>query len=188
MSLNLTKRLVKNLPLTALEGDNNLTKIAQAISDLESIPSVFPSADGTSIQIAAGTISVKDGGIIAAKLGAGAVGNAAMAADAILPGNVASAATAVVSSGGAAAIDWSLTNAFYCTLTENTTFSFSNTKDGQPITVAVKQDATHTVTWPTVKWIGGAAPTMTATVNRTDVYTFVKINGSFYGGAMQNCF
>ncbi len=190
MSLNLTKRLVKNAPLTALEGDNNLTKVDQAIGDLQSIPSVFPAVDEVTLHLAAGTLSVKSGGVGTTQLGAGVVTSAKVSADAILPTNVASAAVAVASASNSTPVDWSLTNSFYTTLTENTTFVFSNTKEGQTISVAVVQHASaaKTVAWPTVKWLGGVAPTMTATVSRTDVYTFVKINGIFYGGAMQNCF
>jgi hypothetical protein len=40
-----------------------------------------------------------------------------------------------------------------------------------------------TVTWPTVKWSGGTAPTQTT--NGTDVYTFVDVLGTIYGAVLQ---
>ena len=86
----------------------------------------------------------------------------------------------------ASAIDWSLGNVFYKTLGANTTFTFSNITDGQTIDVAVTNTASNwTVTWPTVSWSGGSAPTQT-TGAHTDVYTFVRVNGVTYGSVVQN--
>lgn len=83
-------------------------------------------------------------------------------------------------------IDWSASNVFSKTLSANSTFTFSNTQDGQTIVVALTNTASnYTVTWPTVKWTGGSAPTQT-TGAKTDVYTFVKIGSTFYGSAVQN--
>jgi hypothetical protein len=79
----------------------------------------------------------------------------------------------------ALAIDWSLSNVHTKSIgATNTTFTFSNTQDGQCITVIITS-TTGTVTWPTVKWQNGSAPTQTA--NSTDVYTFVKAGSTFYG-------
>jgi hypothetical protein len=79
----------------------------------------------------------------------------------------------------ASAIDWSLSNVHTKSIgSTDTTFTFSNTQDGQCITVIITS-TTGTVTWPTVKWQNGSAPTQTA--NSTDVYTFVKAGSTFYG-------
>jgi hypothetical protein len=43
----------------------------------------------------------------------------------------------------------------------------------------------YTVTWPTVKWSGGAAPTMT-TGAKTDIYTFIYDGTDVFGSAVQN--
>jgi hypothetical protein len=85
-------------------------------------------------------------------------------------------------------IDWSLSLSFYKTLGANTTFTFSNLVEGKTISVAIKNPAaaTWTVTWPgTVKWPGGTPPVQT-TNDKTDVYTFTRINGVIYGSAVQN--
>lgn len=83
----------------------------------------------------------------------------------------------------ALAIDWSTANVFTKTLSSgSSTFTFSNTADGQTI-VVVLTGASSTVTWPTVKWAGGSAPTQTA--SGTDVYTFVKAGSTVYGSVVQ---
>ncbi|MCA1590976.1 MAG: hypothetical protein LC734_11465 [Acidobacteria bacterium] len=85
-----------------------------------------------------------------------------------------------------AAIDWSVSSVFTKTLAANTTFTFSNATDGQTIVVALTNTASnYTVTWPTVSWSGGAAPTQTIGA-KTDVYTFIRIGSTYYGSAVQN--
>lgn len=83
-------------------------------------------------------------------------------------------------------IDWSLSPSHSKTLAANTTFTFSNATDGQTINVAVTNTASnYTVTWPTVKWAGGAAPTQTVGA-KTDVYTFTKVGSVIYGNVSAN--
>jgi hypothetical protein len=86
----------------------------------------------------------------------------------------------------ASAIDWSLSEKFYKTLSANTTFTFSNATDGQTIVVALTNTASnYTVTWPTVAWTAATAPTQT-TGAKTDIYTFIKVGSTVYGSAVQN--
>lgn len=93
-----------------------------------------------------------------------------------------STATAIAAS----AIDWSAASTFTKTLSANTTFTFSNATDGQTIVVALTNTASnYTVTWPTVSWTGGAAPTQTIGA-KTDVYTIIKIGSVYYGSVVQN--
>ena len=75
---------------------------------------------------------------------------------------------------------------FQVTLNANVTgITFSNpvTASGysNAFTLALTQDGTggRTVTgWPAaVKWPGGSAPTVTATANKTDLYSFVTYDG-----------
>lgn len=105
-------------------------------------------------------------------------------------------ATSTVTSGASPAINWSLSNSFDLTLTSATaaTISFSNAQDGQTITITIHQPASGTattVTWPsssTLKWAGGTAPTMTATLGKTDIYTiyYNATAGVYYGSYVQN--
>ena len=86
----------------------------------------------------------------------------------------------------ASAIDWALGDQFTKTLAANTTFTFSNSQSGQIITVFVLNTASnYTVTWPTVKWKGGVAPTQTVGA-KEDIYTFINKGGTIYGSASQN--
>jgi len=98
------------------------------------------------------------------------------------------ALTPATSTISASAIDWSLSNSFYKTLAANTTFTFSNAQDGQVITICLlNTTSNYTVTWPTIKWAGGTAPTMT-TGAKYDVYTiyYNATVGAYFGSYVQN--
>lgn len=79
------------------------------------------------------------------------------------------------------AIDWSLGSVFTKTLAGNTTFTFSNLKNGRSILVVLDGSAgSYTVTWPAgILWPGGTAHSMTAT--GVDIVRFTRINGVTYG-------
>lgn len=97
----------------------------------------------------------------------------------VINGQTQGAAVAV----SAMAIDWSLGQVFTKTLAAGAnTFTFSNQASGMVIVVRVT-GAASTLTWPTVKWAGGVAPTQTA--SGTDVYTFVHDGTSIYGSVVQ---
>ena len=121
--------------------------------------------------VSAGTLSIANGGT--------GQTTAAAAQRALTP------ATSTIS---ASAIDWSLSNSFYKTLAANTTFTFSNAQDGQVITICLlNTTSNYTVTWPTIKWAGGTAPTMT-TGAKYDVYTiyYNATVGAYFGSYVQN--
>jgi hypothetical protein len=87
-------------------------------------------------------------------------------------------------------IDWSTLKAsgglYTKTLGANTTFTFSNRTAGQTIVVRLTNTASnYTVTWPTVKWAGAAAPTMT-TGAKSDIYTFIYDGTDVFGSYVQN--
>ncbi len=83
----------------------------------------------------------------------------------------------------AMAIDWSLGSVFTKTLAAGAnTFTFSNQASGMVIVVRVT-GAASTLTWPTVLWAGGVAPTQTA--SGKDVYTFVHDGTDIYGSVIQ---
>ena len=80
------------------------------------------------------------------------------------------------SGAGATTIPVGAGNIVQHTLTGNITdVTFSGASDGQRIMLALIQDATggRTATWATnVKFAGGAAPALTVTANRRDVFEF----------------
>ena len=83
----------------------------------------------------------------------------------------------------ALAIDWSAGKSFTKTLSAGSnTFTFSNVTAGWDITVRLT-GATSTVTWPTVKWAGGVAPTQTS--SGVDVYSFWSDGTSIFGSFVQ---
>ena len=80
-------------------------------------------------------------------------------------------------------------NAYHVT-TENTTFSApSNAVEGAIIQVEIAQGGTaRTIAWNTVfEFAASTAPTVTATANKTDIFTF-RYNGSVWQeiGRVQN--
>lgn len=73
----------------------------------------------------------------------------------------------------------------YVTLTGNCTFTFPAAGAGLSFLLALKQDTTgsRTATWPaTVKWAGSTAPTLTTTASKTDLFSFVCIDGTNWLG------
>ena len=86
---------------------------------------------------------------------------------------------AVTSSTNATTVNCEAGNAFSHTLTENTTFTFSNppaSGTAYSFSIEIIQDASasgFTVTWPaSVDWPSATAPTLTATASAKDVFIF----------------
>lgn len=97
---------------------------------------------------------------------------------------------AVTSSSNATTVDCHAGNSFSHTLTENTTFTFSNPPaSGTAYTMSLEiiQDASasgFTVTWPSsVDWPAATAPTLTATASAKDIFVFTTRDGgtNWYG-------
>lgn len=69
------------------------------------------------------------------------------------------------------------------TLTGNATITMPTATAGKSFIIMLKQDGTgsRTVTWSTVVWPGGTAPTITSTANKMDIYSFFADGTSWYG-------
>lgn len=69
------------------------------------------------------------------------------------------------------------------TLTGNATVTMPTATSGKSFVMYLKQDGTgsRTVTWSTVKWAGGTAPTITATASRMDILSFFADGTNWYG-------
>jgi hypothetical protein len=69
------------------------------------------------------------------------------------------------------------------TLTGNATITMPTATSGKSFIMFLKQDATgsRTVTWSTVKWAGGTAPTITSTASRQDILSFFADGSSWFG-------
>lgn len=69
------------------------------------------------------------------------------------------------------------------TLTGTCTITMPTATSGKSFILLLKQDATgsRTVTWTTVKWPGGTAPTITSTASKQDIYSFFADGTNWYG-------
>lgn len=69
------------------------------------------------------------------------------------------------------------------TLTGNATITMPTAVSGKSFIMYLRQDATgsRTVTWSTVNWAGGTAPTVTSTASKQDIYSFFSDGTSWYG-------
>ena len=89
------------------------------------------------------------------------------------------------SANSSTAITIALTNGTVqiITLTGNATITMPTATSGKSFIMLLKQDATgaRTVTWSTVKWAGGTAPTITATASRQDILSFFADGTNWYG-------
>ena len=69
------------------------------------------------------------------------------------------------------------------TLTGSATITMPTATAGRSFILLLKQDATgsRTVTWSTVAWPAGTAPTITATASKQDIFSFVADGTNWYG-------
>ena len=95
---------------------------------------------------------------------------------------------AVTSTANATTINCETGNTFSHTLTENTTFTFSNppaSGTGYSFTLKIVQDSTaRAITWPaSVDWAAATAPTISTGSGEVDVFVFFTTDGgtTFYG-------
>ena len=96
--------------------------------------------------------------------------------------------------GSAYTVDLTNGTNFILTLTSATaaTITLPSVSSGQSFVLFVNQPASGTVTTaaftatPAIKWAGGLAPTITATLGKTDVISFVTDGTSWYGSYVQN--
>lgn len=79
----------------------------------------------------------------------------------------------------AATIDWNTHKGAHCmvTVTNNRTLGTPTAlRKGKRYSIAIRQDGTGSrlITWPAlVKWVGSAAPTLTTTADKVDIFAFV---------------
>ncbi len=82
------------------------------------------------------------------------------------------------------AVNCNTAHAINYTIGANITMTgFSNGRVGQTQVVMITQDATGSrlITWPaTIKWAGGAAPTLSTAAGKTDVFEFIFCNDGYW--------
>lgn len=68
------------------------------------------------------------------------------------------------------------------TLTGSATITMPTATAGKSFLLLLRSGAgSYTVTWTTVKWPGGTAPTITSTASRMDIYSFYSDGTNWYG-------
>jgi hypothetical protein len=85
--------------------------------------------------------------------------------------------------GGSVTIDLSTANNFRRQFNGAATITFSNAPSGKSFgfTVVMVNAGAYSISWPTIKWVGGTAPILTS--SGTDVLVFYTYDGggSYYG-------
>lgn len=93
--------------------------------------------------------------------------------------------TKTITSPASAIFDLSTSNIFSYNLSAaTTTLLVTNPTTGQPFIIRLSQASAgnRAVFFDTIKWAGGTAPTLTTTINKTDVFGFLCTASGFYDG------
>jgi len=174
------RRYVNFVGLTAADDPDNDQITLTISSSAPAIGSVTGMGTGVATFLATPT-TANFLAAVTGETGTGAVvfGTSPTLTTPVINGQTQGAAIAVA----AMEIDWAAGPVQTKTLAAGAnTFTFANQASGMVIVVRVTGSAS-TLTWPTVKWAGGVAPTQTA--SGTDVYTFVHDGTSIYGSVVQ---
>lgn len=87
--------------------------------------------------------------------------------------------------GSTEEIDWDGADHFTGTLDADVTLTFANDTSGEKRTLAFSYDGTaqRTITWPSMKWAGGSAPSAPSASGEVLIATVVKLGTTIYGSA-----
>jgi hypothetical protein len=163
--------------------DSEITDLAavkaldQGVASTDS-PS-FSGITATTADINGGTI---DGAVIGASSPAAITGTAGTFSGELKATSYNESFSAVTSTSNITTINCETANVFSHTLSENTTFAFSNPPASGTVfglTLKVVQDSTsRTVTWPTsTKWPNGIEPSISTGSGEVDVFVFFTHDG-----------
>ncbi len=144
---------------------------------------------GNAFSVGGTTLTVQSGTVLI-----GTTTNVSQSSMVVLGDSIATSFTETISSFNATSgtsynINWSSGGIHHLVLTGNVTFTFTNMRAGQTITLLLKQDITgsRTVTWPSnLKW-SGSAPTLTTTAAKTDIVVLTYLpDGNFMADVSLN--
>lgn len=93
-----------------------------------------------------------------------------------------------ITDGAGFVVNWNNGNTQYVTIQANRTPTFSSPKNGATYRLRIIQGTggSKLITWPTITWRGGTAPTLTTTAAKQDIIVLVYSNGVYYGDASLN--
>lgn len=88
-------------------------------------------------------------------------------------------------SGAPGTINWNNGQNQTRTLTSSGSLTLSNPVNGATYKLRIVQggSGSYTITWPTIKWAGGVAPTLSTAVGAEDIITLYYNGTSYYGQA-----
>lgn len=179
--------LVENTALSTWAGSANLTTAGTITTGTWNAGGV------TSSGVFAST-NTTGTSTIANALGVGTTTPAATGHKLMIQGSAAVQEIKVATSSSIT-IDWNTGNQKMVGLGAATTITFANGYPGGAYRLEICQDGTgsRTVTWPgggVILWAGGTAPTLTATADKCDWFSFLYTNGTstpkYHGAATQN--
>jgi hypothetical protein len=181
-------------PITAAQGGTGLTTLASENVIIGNATSAVKTvAPGTSGNVLTSTGSVWASQAPGAVTGNVTIGNTtiALGGTATTVGNLTLTNTTVTdytetrfTANSSTAITLSLVNGTMqdITLTGTATITMPTATAGKSFILLLRSGAgSYTVTWTTVKWPGGTAPTVTATASRLDIYSFFSDGTNWYG-------
>jgi hypothetical protein len=148
-----------------------------------------PSTATSGAVTVAGTLAVASGGTGASTLAGASIvtytGTETLTNKTLTNPTVTNYVETPYSANSSTAITLALTNGTVqiITLTGNATITMPTATSGKSFILFLKQDATgsRTVTWSTVKWPSGTAPTITSTASKQDIYSFFADGTNWYG-------
>ena len=136
--------------------------------------------DNTNIKSAAGISASKLDATVVTTTGSQTLSNKTLTKP-IVNGSVQGLTTDA--DGSTVTFDLSASNIHTVVLGGNRTLALSNDVAGQAFILRLVQDGTgsRTVTWfSTIKWANGIVPTLTTTINKTDVFSFLCTSAGNY--------
>ena len=148
-----------------------------------------PSTATSGAVTVAGTLAIANGGTGATTLAGASIvtytGTETLTNKTLTNPTVTNYVETPYTANSSTAITLALTNGTVqiITLTGNATITMPTATSGKSFILLLKQDATgsRTVTWSTVKWPGGTAPTITSTASKQDIYSFFADGTNWYG-------
>ena len=140
----------------------------------------------------AGTLAIANGGTGAGTLAGASIvtytGTETLTNKTLTNPTVTNYVETPYSANSSTAITIALTNGTVqiITLTGNATITMPTAVSGKSFIMFLRQDVTgnRTVTWSTVNWPSGTAPTITTTASKQDIYSFFSDGTSWYGVAV----
>lgn len=134
-------------------------------------------------------LTIGTGKVVESMVGAGAIAASKLKAD-VNTKVLTAGASYGLTDGSTIAVDW--TNGATQTVTlgaTGRTVTFANPVAGQVYRLIIKQDGTGSrtiTTWPTIRWAGGSAPTLTTTASKADIVTLLYDGTDYFGSVTQN--